>query len=183
MPTTRDSDGFTRLVSGSPIVAGLLMAAYGSLGLLGIGFGVRNTWREHAATKWPTAPGVITGSEVRVRCGRTCSHLPDILYIYQVDSERHSSDRVNFGGIMVDWRSPEAEEVVARYPVGASVSVHYDPRNHDEAVLEPGRYLGQLLIGGFGAFFLGLTFYTYRRAMAPAPITRPRSDLLEPDEI
>ena len=174
MPASGRVDRYTQLLSRSPLLAGAVIAVQATVGLLASGFGIRNSWREYAATRWPTAPGVVTGSDVRVSCGgRGCSHLPDILYVYEIDSERLSSDRVTFGGVMLDWTTPEADEVVARYPVGASVSVHYDPRNHEEAVLEPGRYLGTAIIGGLGALLLGVAYGTYRRAMTPSQAEPP----------
>ena len=150
------------------MVVGLLAA----LGLLALGIGVRDTWKERVATNWPQVPGVITGSEVRVTCGGRggCSRRPDILYRYDVDGEQLSSDRVTFGGVMLDWTTPEADQVVARYAVGTSVTVHYDPRNHQEALLEPGRYLGTLIVCGLGALLIGAAYATYRRTLATTPL-------------
>jgi uncharacterized protein DUF3592 len=161
----------------SAILGGAVIALLASLGLLAFGFGVHETWKEYLATKWPHASGVITGSEVRVSCdGRGgCSRLPDILYRYDVDSERLSSNRVTFGGVMLDWTTPEADRVVARYPVGTPVIVRYDPRNHQEAVLEPGRYMGTLLVGTLGAFSLGAAYVTYRRLLGSRRVMAGRA--------
>ena len=165
------SERYAQLLSDSPALAGAIIAVFVTLGLVGCSFGVRNAWNEYAATRWPTAPGVVTGSELRVSCGGRsgCTRMPDILYVYDVAGERFSSDRVTFGGVVVDWTTPEADQVVARYPVGASVIVYFNPRNHDEAVLEPGRYTGVLLVGVLGALSLGAAYSTYRKALGPEP--------------
>src|SRR4029077_10326825 len=88
-----------------------------------------------------------------------------------------SSKRVVYDQAWVAGVSPKADDVVAFYPVGAAVTVYYNPRTHDEAVLEPGRYgvgLGELGLGAFliisGLWGLSSHGWLGRRGLESRPL-------------
>ncbi len=90
---------------------------------------------------WPTVPGEITRSSVgEIRDGgdrdRT-EYAPDIAYRYGAGSRDRVGTRVRFTAFDAGSQA-QAQAVVARYPVGATVIVYYDSADPDQAVLVPG---------------------------------------------
>ena len=84
-----------------------------------------------AATRFVEVRAEILESEVRYESE---SYRPFVRYRYSIDGTEHVGDRVGF---MV-WGSSDpgmAEEIVARYPVGATVTAWADPDEPGEAVL------------------------------------------------
>lgn len=85
---------------------------------------------------WPTTMGRVLSSKVSqnnndVKYGVT----PEVTYTYEVDGKKHKSESILRGGISSRGRK-YSEEVVARYPKGAEVTVYYNPQNPSEACLE-----------------------------------------------
>ena len=146
------------------------------MGLVLLWIGGRYCLTEYEAGRWPTTPGIVTGSEVRVdTAGRRFSR-PEVLYAYEVSGERHYSDRVTYTWVGIKDRKPTPEDVVATYPEGSRVTVHYNPDNPDEAVLEPDHFIPGLVVFGFGGFFLAGAVLAYRQAIAwPDPTSPPRA--------
>ncbi len=60
----------------------------------------------------------------------------DIRYQYQVSGKNFKGKRVKFGG-QGGMTQFAAEQLVAKYPVGAAVQVYYDPKSPLHAALEP----------------------------------------------
>jgi hypothetical protein len=56
-----------------------------------------------------------------------------VQYSYEVKGERYEGNRITPG---LQWGGTGAEKVIDRYPVGARVTVYYDPKNPSEALLE-----------------------------------------------
>ena len=91
-----------------------------------------------ASLDWPTAPGTVIKSGVgTIARGRRTDYVPAVDYTYTVGTAAHTGHRVHFTAF--DRRAyDDAAAIAARYPVGATVVVHYDPQQPDESVLEPG---------------------------------------------
>lgn len=114
--------------------------------------------KEMEALTWPTAPAVITQSRVDSRYdreeaglhngtiviggsrddGRTHKVLvtkfrPDITYRYEVKGRSYAGAQTNIR--KVSRERDTVERVLARYPVGATVTVHYNPDDPAEAML------------------------------------------------
>ena len=112
--------------------------------LLGIFFtaqGVLEWDRAARSASWPTVPGTVTRSEVTshrsTHKGRTStSYHAHIEFDYLVDGTSHHGSRRTYK-VMASSKSA-ANEAVAAYPVGRSVTVSYDPQDPERAVLEPG---------------------------------------------
>jgi hypothetical protein len=123
------------------IVAGLVLLWAGSA-----------EWR-HAKTSvsWPTTPGVVEKSYFTIH--RRTRHV-HIVYSYEVRAVPYRSGRVAFGS-----HSPAAgDRWLREYPVGASVTVRFDPRDPATSVLEPRLVEGNWVMPSFGALFLGAGF-------------------------
>jgi hypothetical protein len=90
---------------------------------------------------WAAVSGEITSSAQRSatswRRNRTCAWA-EICFRYTVNGTPHESCRPTFrkGGCSAAY----AADQVAQYPVGARVTVFYDPDASEEAVLVPGSW-------------------------------------------
>ena len=133
-----------------------------SVALGGLGISIWG-WRILQASKrvaqWPTVPGRI---EVSALSAADNDLLPDIRYRYQVDGQPYQS-RFEFPS--GTHPLPEFNRsYVEKYPVGANVTVYYNPQQPTDSTLEPGAQgdwmilaLGILLtIGGVGALLVSL---------------------------
>ena len=102
--------------------------------------GLRNANKALLSRNWPTTVGRVVRAEPRGSSTLSISNPwafdPGIKYQYTVEGVTYTGDRVSFG------RIPSTAEgvgiVLMQYPVGASVTVWYDPDDPDRAVLEPG---------------------------------------------
>ena len=93
---------------------------------------MQNVKMAKASTGWPTATGTITASGIKKVMFR---RQPQIAYTYSVNGAPFTSQRISFAG---GYKSNEVDPILARYPVGAQVTVAHDPRNPAEATLETG---------------------------------------------
>jgi hypothetical protein len=101
---------------------------------------VRMWGRMQAARSWDKVEGIITVSRV----DRPATHASDdqndarpiIRYRYHFGGQELESDKVFVGGIAMTT-GVLAEKLAGRYPAGAHVDVHVDPKHPAEALLEP----------------------------------------------
>jgi len=105
---------------------------------------------------WPSTSGAIAHAAVlyqRRGAGddESATYKADISYRYKVNGIDYSSARI----AIVDFSASQAraQNVVARYPDGATVQVYYNPADHADAVLEPGSGAGNRLLYLIGAVF------------------------------
>jgi hypothetical protein len=86
--------------------------------------------------------------------GGIATYFPRIEYTYEYQGFPYLSKRIIT--VNINWPKKEAEEAVARYPEGASVTVWVDPNRPAQAVLETSmeRYARKYRI----AFFIGAAF-------------------------
>ena len=91
-----------------------------------------------SAQSWPSTTGVVLSSSVQVRrTNRSRSEYPLVVYQYEVNGKSYQSQRVKASDKFMSVRiSGEAQATVARYPVGSSVTVYYDPNTPSESALE-----------------------------------------------
>jgi hypothetical protein len=137
--------------------------AFSLFGAAAIAWGLYSLVQAYRSAQWPKAIGTITSSAVEEQRDSkgTMMYRPAITYRYSVSGREYVSSRRIFGGEMgVNWPGP-AEKTIARYPAGAAVTIHYDPRKPGEAVLEPGQYKIPLFAIVFGAVFLILGLFVW----------------------
>lgn len=102
--------------------------------------------RDVAARGWASTKGTILTASIQVqRTGSARREVPIVVYAYRVGQEafrgscirasadRQDSSRRSAGCSLED----HARRVLARYPVGASVMVYYDPSDPSHSALEP----------------------------------------------
>jgi len=103
---------------------------------------------------WPTAPGIVTESEVQsnsnVAGRRNRSRWARIVYRYPVNGTFYTNDLVSYGKGLFENEYTQ----VRLYAQGSRVEVRYDPGNPARAVLDPGAGLASLLalLAGVGCF-------------------------------
>lgn len=106
---------------------------------------------------WSQASGQVTACEVDSETDDSgTNYFPRIRYAYEVDGRSYQG-----GEYAIDptgWSSKErVEEVIAKYPKGSSITVHYSPSTPKASVLHPGMpwlvisvfLIGMLTFGGF----------------------------------
>ncbi|WP_244608629.1 DUF3592 domain-containing protein [Bradyrhizobium algeriense] len=98
-----------------------------------------------AAREWPSAAGKVVVSKAEVRKVKVIDsereeghrfeerNFADIVYEYSVAGRKLRNNRVSIGE---DLGNFQVAETIAKYPAGAAVTVYYNPRHPDQAVLE-----------------------------------------------
>lgn len=137
------------------------------LGLLLIAAIVK-TWQVREARNWPQVPGKVVRSVAEVREIRVSDsdreegyrldkrNFANVTYEYAVGARKLRCDRISIGE---DLGNFEVAEKLAKYPAGSIVTVYYNPRHPEQAVLErdlPKNLWGCLGIGT--VIVLGIVF-------------------------
>ena len=122
--------GIAAVISGGILF--LVAAVFGGAAAGAIGIA-------RASRSWPTVPGRVVRSEIRTN--RKANVLPGyrtlVRYEYVVGGEEHEGRELAGGDF--PYRSARgAARRLAAYPVGAPVTVRYDPTEPEIAVLETG---------------------------------------------
>lgn len=109
------------------------------VGALLIGIGLFALQRHRAATGWPQAPAVIEFSEVIAErhFENDLMYRPMIRYRYGAPGGIFVGDKLATTGRLYP-KEAAALRTLARYPVGGTVMVRYNPADPAEAVLERG---------------------------------------------
>lgn len=99
---------------------------------------MRGSSRRHTSAGWPSTHGTILMTTIQVqRTGNARREVPVVMYAYRVGQEAFQGSRIraedetSLGAV-----AGHARTVLARYPVGASVQVYYDPANPTQSALE-----------------------------------------------
>jgi hypothetical protein len=87
---------------------------------------------------WLSTTGTVLMSSVQSRTsGRSHSTYPVVVYQYAVNGQNYQSQTIKAGEQFLNVRVfGQAQATVARYPIGANVTVYYDPANPAESALE-----------------------------------------------
>ena len=87
---------------------------------------------------WVSTTGTVLMSSVQSKhTGRSHSYYPVVVYVYTVNGQSYQSQRIKAGEQFLNVRvTGQAQATVARYPIGATVTVYYDPANPSECALE-----------------------------------------------
>ena len=133
----------------------------GSIGLcvLLLFIGMRRYSKQ--AANWPSVRGRIVSSRVeeyqeRIDGTLRTSYRPAIEFSYAVRGREWRSTQIKAGLEMSGTRA-SAEKIVAKYPEGGEVEVHYDPANPSNAALEnPTGATWVLLLAALACFALAV---------------------------
>lgn len=137
-----------------------LLRAFAFIGVgLGLGsWGGSHAWRAQRSKTWPNTSGTIIESR-----GGTSSKpaLDDIhlSYSYAVQGQLFTSHRWRIGHNGLD-----GTRLAARYAVGQSVTVYYEPGNPQSAVLDTGLDATPFMMMGVALSLVALGVVTLRHA-------------------
>lgn len=150
----------TCIVALAMLIAGVVVSVVGGM----------NLKNGLASSSWPQARGTVTSSSVsreekldRETHRTRVTYQPDVTYRYQVDGRSYASDRISFGDFASSSRG-RAEEIVARYPRGMTVTVRTNPEKAGMSVLETRLGWFLFLPPAMGALFIGLGIFILRVA-------------------
>ncbi|HLJ90231.1 MAG TPA: DUF3592 domain-containing protein [Candidatus Angelobacter sp.] len=151
-------------------VVGLLMAFIG-MGVACVGISIY--LKDQRAQSWPTTTGQIVYSAVfqgQDSDGNT-TYTPQIQYSYQVNDHQYIGAVWRFGADNVSRMA--ANQAVATYQPGKSVTVFFNPEDPKETVLEPGMMQTGLPIIFVSLCVAGIVgLYAYRRSHAAQRFVR-----------
>jgi uncharacterized protein DUF3592 len=101
---------------------------------------LRQGLRANASKRWPVSPGTVTASALEKSPQGRWRYRAAVQYRYRVGGKDYQSNRIFWGGN--EGSRKHMELVIAAYPQGSKVSVHYDPQNPAEAVIDPAQNAG-----------------------------------------
>lgn len=108
--------------------------AFTLLALLGDVICTASLIRQIRAGAYPTVTGTIVDSRIKSDQEADRSYWPAIRFAYVVAGRRYESDHYDYL-IPYHGQLEYARSVVARFPNGRKVTVHYNPQNPADAVL------------------------------------------------
>ena len=103
------------------------------------------TWQAREARSWPQTRGKVVTSAAEVREVRVSDdereegyrlesrNFANVVYEYSVNGRKVSCNRISIGE---DLGNFQVAEQLQKYPAGKIVTVYYNPRHPDQAVLE-----------------------------------------------
>ncbi|MBI3157971.1 MAG: DUF3592 domain-containing protein [Chloroflexi bacterium] len=122
------------------ITAATVLPMVGIFGGLGWFFSKRSKEAKAlnaAAQAWLSTTGTVLKSRVEVTGGDHASVTPVVVYQYQVEGQSYQAEQIRAGDMYLAVRKRRtAYDLVDKYPVGAQVTVYYDPANPGMAALE-----------------------------------------------
>jgi hypothetical protein len=95
--------------------------------------------QQKIASKWPQTSGQVVQSKIEAREKRnmdgstTTGNYPLVVYEYEIDGKKYTCKKISVGEEAADFM---LQETIAKYPVGITVPVYYNPGNPRQAVLE-----------------------------------------------
>ncbi len=134
------------------------------------------------ARRWPSVPGRIVSSRRMVESGRdkpeglhVDREIAHVEFEYEVAGVLYASRRITTGERVA---GDDIEPLLARYPAGAAVTVHYDPKEPANGIVErdapEGMLRGCLVVLALG---VGLTAFAMRLATEGPGFILPFVDL------
>jgi hypothetical protein len=123
------------------LAVGVIFAVIGVALLI---FGQRQRSQAKATEKWPTLSGTIVTARIDQQTrtersqGRTytrTSHTPVVQYTYDLGGKTFQGNRI-FPGSGMSYDLGTAQGIINRYQPGQPATVHYDPADPTQAVLE-----------------------------------------------
>lgn len=134
------------------------------LGVIVLLFVGRSILLGRRSRSWPTVVGTILGSSLQVNQSTddngstTTTYGVALRFKYSVSGQEYQGARRTFTDVSTSSRR-RAEQILARYPQGGSVTVYYDPDNPSSCALEPG-------VGGTIYVFLALAVILFMVGLA-----------------
>jgi hypothetical protein len=122
-----------------------------------IAWAVLQQRKANATKAWPTTTGVILSSQLESHYSRdsdgssSITYSPEVEYSYTVDGQMRFSRQLAVGNANYDHFV--ASRKLAPYPKGTEVTVHYDPTDPNNAILET-KAAGGVILLTIGSIFV-----------------------------
>ena len=145
---TKNSSPITTLIVGVCLIIGAWLTY--------TNFSLPMAEEAKASESWPTAPGVITRSDVDqlIDDGKTM-YAEEISYDFTVENKLYIGNRISStSGKSRTSSLREVKKNLLKYPVGAEVTVYYDPELPNNSVLQTGADFFTYIIK-YAPFLLG----------------------------
>lgn len=130
-------EDFFRIIGA--ICGGVFLLAFAASSVFMILSYFKNKKKAAASLSWSAAPGTILESSVRESGSgeddSPVSYYAKVSYSYQVMGQAYRGENIHIGARSAVTRK-KAQAAAALYPVGAAVTVYYDPANPTDAILE-----------------------------------------------
>ncbi len=125
-------------IAGAICTIGISALVIGGIGYLLYRRNQQSMAYRQSTQAWLNTTGTILMSSVQTsHSGRSHSTYPVVVYSYAVNGQSYQSQRIKAGDQFLTVRvAGQAQATVARYPIGASVTVYYNPANPAESALE-----------------------------------------------
>ena len=129
----------TRAIGRRCLIAGVIFLVLGVGAFIGMHMAQSHADR---VAQWPSVEGKIVTSEISTstgwsKYGRRTTRIADIEYAYTVTGEQYQGEHLRVLPMLHLKSDGTLEEIVARYPVGRTVQVYYNPANPAAALLIP----------------------------------------------
>jgi hypothetical protein len=133
---------------------------FGAIGVAIMLAGVNTYIKGNKARDWAIAQGKVVTSQVNRSVGGKLTFSGWVVYDYSIMGQSYRSQTVTTAELMNIQSTGKAEAYakVAKYPVGTTVSVYYDPNDPKRSVLEIVGDSSLLMLGGIFVIF-ALVFY------------------------
>jgi len=182
-PVNAFADAPQRLV-GEARMQGVLVitfcAAFSLIGLLLMMQGGERIREVRQTEAWHTVQGVVEASDVYVMAGSQGEQWrPHVTYSYAVSGRLIVSTRMSVSKPRVEATREQALAYLARYPVGSSITVRYNPTDITQSVLDtdtPASAYVNLLFGCALALVGPTLLAWFRRPRSVPPHWPARTD-------
>ena len=109
---------------------------------------------EYARMRWPIVEGRIVQSEIRIYKDKGTSYCPILAWEYVVQGEIYKDSNDTFC-----LSQTQAQSKIAKFPMGARVSISYSPQDPGISAIAPGISAISIIILLVGVVFIVIAFY------------------------
>jgi len=147
-----------------------------SIGFFLLSKAIKNRRMAAAVERWPAADGTVISTDIIKRVSKSedefDSYIPQVRYSYTASGVLCKGDVIRIGlGDMGYISEKQARDHLARYPVGATISVRYDPQNPQAAALETGQVgAGRKMFAGVLLAGVGIAAIVFAVWIASLPV-------------
>jgi hypothetical protein len=106
------------------------------------------------SSSWPSTDGVVKTAELKTQLGgKSTTYGADVSYDYFVGGKPFTGYRIRMVSVESSKKA-DAQQDLAKYPVGGKVKVFYSPGDPADSVLEPGIQPSSWFLPGVGGAFI-----------------------------
>lgn len=119
----------------------------------------RGSRQTQAVQDWMETQGRILHADVQARrsrsgTGYSTSYYPLVVYEYEVGGRRYQSQQIRAGHQVGLGFAGMVQNQVAKYPIGATVPVYFNPNDPSQAVLDKSGSMATSIFSGVALFII-----------------------------